>query len=145
MLREKIGQYSEQFLDGKYIENLVQKHTMEDILTEISNILKSKKTEEIHSTLMLIRDLCIAGSTNILRDYTYKFRNLVLETEIFLIMNNLLYNCDILLIKDVIYTFGKLNFPQNIIYLEKAYDYYDNNDQDVSSYILNELEWLKND
>lgn len=107
-------------------------------------ILESMKSEEIHSCLILIRDLSIKGAVNSSHEEVDEFRELISKSDIFSKLNNLLYQHNLFVRKDVIYTIGKIYFKQNANMLAEAYKFYRKTDPLIIPDILFELSWLTN-
>lgn len=107
-------------------------------------ILESMRSEEIHSCLILIRDLSIKGAVNSSHEEVDEFRELISKSDIFSKLNNLLYQHNLFVRKDVIYTIGKIYFKQNANMLAEAYKFYRKTDPLIIPDILFELSWLTN-
>ena len=144
-LYELLSRYADSFLDENYVSIIFENYSIDRVIKELEIVLKSENNDDVHSSLLFIRDFCIQGAVDISQEMVDEFRIFLPKSKIFSTLNTLLYHSSLILRKDVVYTIGKIVFEQNAEYLTQAYEFFRDKDPFMISDILGELEWLEKD
>jgi len=144
-LYELLSRYADSFLDENYVSIIFENYSIDRVIKELEIVLQSENNDDVHSSLLFIRDFCIHGAVDISQEMVDEFRIFLPKSKIFSTLNTLLYHSSLILRKDVVYTIGKIVFEQNAEYLTQAYEFFRDKDPFMISDILGELEWLEKD
>ncbi len=144
-LYELLSRYADSFLDENYVSIIFENYSIERVIKELEIVLQSENNDDVHSSLLFIRDFCIQGAVDISQEMVDEFRIFLPKSKIFPTLNTLLYHSSLILRKDVVYTFGKIVFEQNAEFLTQAFEFFRDKDPFMISDILGELEWLEID
>ena len=139
-LHEKIVRYLEEHLsDGPWLELLITQFGVPAVLHTVADILASEDVSSAISALTLVRDIGLFGTVS--QKITRSVRR-ELPKRLFPALNKGLYAYPYVFRNVVVYTIGKLDFPDQIQALKDAFVHYQEKDPLLLARIVGELFWL---